>query len=246
MGDLPLNADFNQVFHGSKQQVQQALTQVQGGLHELLQTHPNQFQGVTGVKLHTIANQISLEQHFISQGGASSAIGVRDVQRDILDIVNGDPKLTAAANQQGQHGFTPLAALQQPPQPLQANASQTQFLRQTDQTLNTLVQEAKQFFHANANPDSSPLIQQIRTFNDQTSHFADSQGGVYSARFDNELGHNGTNFTAADQLIQGLQTHNQKLVTAADKVLLANMGDVGGNQIPVEGGRFAFAATAGA
>ncbi len=242
VGDLAPSADFSQVFKGDKAQVLQELGQVETGINTLLNTHPGRFQGVTGVKLHTIANQINIEQDFIQKGGASSAIGVRDVQRDILDIVNNDAKLTAAANRGGQHGFTPLEPLQHPAQPFQTNAAQTQFLNQTNQTLNSLVQQAGKFLNGPPNGDSQQLIQQIRTFDTTVSNFASSQGGVYSARFNNELAQNGTNDTAAAQFIRGLETHDKKLVLGAEKVLLANMGDVGANQIPVNGGSFAFAA----
>jgi hypothetical protein len=242
VGDLTPGADFNQLFKGNKDQVVQELTQVQQGINNLLDGDPNRFQGVTGVKLHTMANQINIEQSFIKQGGANSAIGVRDVQRDILDIVNGDTRLTNAANRGGQQGFTPLSPLQNPSKPFQDNAAQTQFLNQTNETLNSLVQQSRQFIKGKSTIDGDQLIQQIRTFNQGTSSFADSQGGVYSARFNNELGRNGTNNTAADQLVKGLEGHNKKLVTAASKVLLANIGDVGANQVPNGGGTFAFAA----
>jgi hypothetical protein len=237
VGDLSPTADFNLVFNGNKDQLVQGLAQVQQGLNNLLDGSPGRFHGVTGVKLHTIANQITLEQGFIQQGGASSAIGVRDVHRDILDIVNNDARLTAAANRGGQQGFTSLPPLQNPPTPFQDNAAQTRFLNQTNETLNNLVQQAQQFAKGKSNMDSNQLIQQL-----QTSSFVDSQGGVYSARFNNELGRKGTNNSAADQLIQGLQTQDKKLVKAASQVLLANIGDVGANQIPKGGGTFSFAA----
>lgn len=246
VGDLPLNADFKQVFTGNQDQVLNALGQVQHGLNDLLDTHPQQFQGVAGVKLHVMANQIELERGFIQQGGVSSALGVRDVQRDILDIVNNDTTLSAAANQKGQHGFTSLTPLQNPPQPFQDNDAQTQFLNQSDQTLNHIVQQISQLRGSDAAQDHQPLVQQIRAFDQTVSQFAGSQGGVYSARFNNELAQHSTNETASHQLIKGLETHNHTLITAAESILLANMGDVGGNQIPVAGGSFPFAANAGA
>jgi len=246
VGDLPLNADFNQVFKGNKGQILNELGQVQEGINDLLGSHPNHLHGVVEVKLHTIANQINIEEGFIKQGGVSSAIGVRDVQRDILDIVNNDPKLTAASNRDGQHGFTPLTPLQNPPQPFHDNAAQTQFLIQTDQSLNSLVQQAMKVAHGDSSIDNNQLIQQIRTFDQHVSSFADHQGGVYSARFDNELGKNGTSDTAFTQLIKGLETNSKTLIKATSQTLLANMGDVGGNQVPVDGGSFTFAANAGA
>jgi hypothetical protein len=242
VGDQPLTADFNQVFTGNKDQILKELNQVQQGINSLVDGNQSHFQGVTGVKLHVIANQINIEENFIRNGGESSAIGVRDVQRDILDIVNNDPKLTTASNQNGQHGFTSLAPLQNPPTPFQDNDAQTQFLNQTNQKLNDLVNQSTQVFKGNSGIDANQLVQQIRSLTQGANNFADSQGGIYSARFDNELGRNGTNNTAADQLAKGIETHNKKLVNAADKVLLANIGDVGANQLPVDGGHFAFAA----
>ncbi len=240
LGDLQPGSDFNQIFTGDKNAVEQNLTMVQQNINDLLTNNPAQTQGTVGDHLRTAANQINLEENFINQGGANSALGVRDIHRDILDIVNNDPTLAAAAKQGGQQGFTPLAPLMNKPQPFQTDGAQTSFLNQTNQDIQNLTQQATNV--VNGNGDKAGLINQLNSFAKNVDQFATSQGGVYSARFNNELALNGTNGTVVNQLVNGLQNNDKAAVQAANMALVANIGDVGTNQVPVGGGMFAFAA----
>src|SRR5882762_1366149 len=75
--------------------------------------------------------------------------------------------------------------------------------------------------------DVAGLIQQIQTFENNANAFDQSQGGLWSARFWNEFRSDGTTGTAANALIEGLQTHNAGEVNAAAEQLAANSADVG-------------------
>src|SRR2546426_979819 len=70
--------------------------------------------------------------------------------------------------------------------------------------------------------DIAGLVQQIQTFENNANAFDQSQGGLWSARFWNEFRSDGTTGTAANALIEGLQTHNAGEVNAAAEQLAAN------------------------
>src|SRR5262249_13804485 len=83
--------------------------------------------------------------------------------------------------------------------------------------------------------DIAGLVQQIQTFETNANAFDQSQGGLYSARFWNELRADGTAGTAANALIEGLQTKNAGEVNAAVEQLATNASDVGGNNLRADG-----------
>jgi hypothetical protein len=87
--------------------------------------------------------------------------------------------------------------------------------------------------------DIAGLVQQIQTFETNSNAFDQSQGGLYSARFWNELRSDGTAGTAANALIDGLQTHNTGELNAAVQQLAANSADVAGNNLMADGGSYA-------
>ena len=61
--------------------------------------------------------------------------------------------------------------------------------------------------------------------------YSTAQGGLFSARFNNEFNLNGVQGTASRELITGLQTGNADLVNGAAEVLSANAADVRGNML---------------
>ena len=158
---------------------------------------------------------------------------INDIHRDIIDIAQGDPGLQAVFNP------TPLPALNTPPAPFLDNATQTAFMTQFIQDSNHLGQAAITIENNGFNGDTAGLIQQIQTFEQNANAFDQSQGGLWSARFWNELRSDGTAGTAANALIDGLQTHNAGEVNAAAQQLAMNASDVGGNNLMQDGGNYA-------
>jgi len=61
--------------------------------------------------------------------------------------------------------------------------------------------------------------------------YSTEQGGLFSARFNNEFTLNGVQGTASRELITGLETGNADLVNGAAAVLMANANDVRGNML---------------
>ena len=134
---------------------------------------------------------------------------------------------------------TPLPALNTPAAPFHDNAAQTTFLTQWIQDSNHLGQMATTIENNGFNGDIAGLVQQIQTFETNSNAFDQSQGGLWSARFWNELRADGTAGTAANAMIDGLQTHNAGELNAAVEQLAANSADVASNNLMADGGSYA-------
>src|SRR5690349_4425790 len=155
---------------------------------------------------------------------------INDIHRDIIDIAQGDAGVQAIFNP------TPLPALNSAPAPFHDNADQTSFVTQWIQDSNHLGQAAITIENNGFQGDIAGLVQQIETFASNSNAFDQAQGGLWSARFWNELRSDGTAGTAASALVEGLQTHNAGEVNAAAEQLSTNAADVGGNNLKADGG----------
>src|SRR5215475_7423966 len=158
---------------------------------------------------------------------------INDIHRDIIDIAQGDPALQAAFNP------TPLPPLATPATPFHDDGTQTAFMTQFIQDSNHLGQAAITIANGGFQDDPAALIQQIQTFAESANAFDQSQGGLWSARFWNELRSDGTAGVAASALVEGLQTHNAGEISAAAEQLSTNAADVGSNNLMADGGNYA-------
>ena len=158
---------------------------------------------------------------------------------DIIDIVQGDTNLLNMANQGGVHGFTPFGdALKATPKYLD-NASQTTFWADFIAESNALGQQAVNTVGSHDAQAIASLISNLQTFEKNVTNFDAAQGGIFEARFDNELlGKTSTLGAEVSAMIKGLQTGNAALVAAAADEMHANAADVSGNNIPATGGTF--------
>jgi hypothetical protein len=201
---------------------------------------------LTSLHAHVVANQ--LNEEIATVENASSPAGtlilgtnlgtyagraINDIHRDIIDIAQGDQGLQAVFNP------TTLPSLNSPPAPFHDNTTQTDFLTQFIQDSNHLGQAAITIENNGFTGDIAGLVQQIQTYETNANAFDQSQGGLYSARFWNELRSDGTAGTAASALIEGLQTHNAGEVNAAAQQLSMNASDVAGNNLMAGGGTYA-------
>jgi hypothetical protein len=215
------------------------------GVQQMLTAASPEVNDLTGLHTHIIINQ--LNEEIASVQGTASAAGtpilgtdlgqfvgrsINDIHRDIIDIAQGDAGVQAIFNP------TPLPNLVGAPAPFQDNAEQTAFLTQFIQDSNHLGQMATTIANNGFQGDTAGLLQQIETFATNASAFDQSQGGLYSARFWNELRSDGTAGTAANALIEGLQTHNAGEVSAAAEQLATNASDLATNNVKADGGTY--------
>jgi hypothetical protein len=216
------------------------------GVQQMLSAADPQINNLTDLHTHVIINQLNEEiaaVENVNSPTGTSILGtdlgqfvgraINDIHRDIIDIAQGDAGVQALFNP------TPLPALNTPAAPFLDNAAQTTFITQWIQDSNHLGQAAITIENNGFTGDIAGLVQQIQTFENNANGFDQSQGGLWSARFWNEFRSDGTTGTAANALIEGLQTHNAGEVNAAAEQLAANSADVGGNNLMADGGSYA-------
>jgi hypothetical protein len=222
--------------------IQADLQTVHDGLLTLMQDHPQLFGGATEVHATTIIDQINLQlTNFDHQYGFNpdAAKATNDNFLDITDIVAGDPNLANMASANGVTGWTPAPFTDVVPTPYQDNAAQTNFWADFIASSNTLGAKAEQLVTTGAAPDIQAFVHTLQGWESNVTNFDAAQGGVFQARFDNELlGNDSTVGADVAEMIKGLQTHNAALVTAAAEGFHANAMDVSGNNVPLNGGTF--------
>jgi len=216
------------------------------GVQQMLSAADPQINNLSDLHTHVIINQLNEEiaaVENVNSPTGTSILGtdlgqfvgraINDIHRDIIDIAQGDPGVQAMFNP------TPLPPLNTPAAPFLDNAAQTAFVTQWIQDSNHLGQAAITIENNGFTGDIAGLVQQIQTFENNSNAFDQSQGSLWSARFWNEFRSDGTAGTAANALIEGLQTHNAGEVNAAAEQLAANSADVAGNNLMADGGSYA-------
>jgi len=163
-----------------------------------------------------------------------------DITRDINDIIQGDPTLMKGLN------TTALPNAANPATPFQDNATQTSFLNNYNNSVTTIANTAVAAAKTGMpnSTQSKAAIQAVQNLINTSDQFTANQGGIYSARFNNELAANGTNGAAGNALITAIQNGDATGAMNAVAVLQGNTGDLGANMTPTTGGMFAFAANA--
>ena len=229
-----VNADNKQVITDD---VNAVITDMQQLVHD----QPLLFGGLTGVHADAVIRQMQLELTYINQAGVSQDAGraSNDNILDIIDIIQGDTNLANMASVGGVHGFSPFGDALNPTPRYQDNDAQTSFWANFIAQSNSLGQQAIQLVGSNDAAGINTLINDLHTFQKTVTNFDAAQGGIFEARFDNELlGETSTLGAEVAKMIEGLNTGNAALVAAAAEQMHANSADVGGNNIPVTGGAY--------
>jgi hypothetical protein len=226
---------------GNSQIITDDINAVITDMQQLMQNHPELFGGLTGIHAETVVRQLELEGTYIKDAAINpdAARGSNDNILDIIDIVQGDTNLANMASQGGVNGFSPFPDFANPTPKYQDSADQTNFWANFMAQSNSLGQQAQQIVGSGDAAAINNLITELQTFQKNATDFDASQGGIFGARFDNELlGDTSTLGAEVAAMVKGLQTGNAALVTAAAEEMHANAADVSGNNIPVTGGTF--------
>jgi hypothetical protein len=189
---------------------------------------------VSVVHAQNIADQMNFLKTEIGAFGTDTFVPkfINDVVRDVQDIVAGDTALAALAHQGNHSGFQQVSFLLTPPTPFPDSGAQTTTLLQFIADSNSLAARAQAL--AGTDPNSAAVHQletDVHTFSVNADAYSTAQGGLFSARFNNEFTLDGVQGTASRELITGLQTGNADLVNGAAAVLQANAADVRGNML---------------
>src|SRR5882724_2403502 len=222
--------------------IQQDVTVVHDGLVALMAAHPTLFGGLTGVHAQTIVDQLALQMNiYDGQYGFNpdAARATNDNFLDIDDIVAGDINLSNMAHLGGFNGWTAAPVIDIATPRYQDNAAQTNFWADFIASGHVLGTQGVQLTaHGDAAAIAAfetTLTGWLKNVND----FDAAQGGIFQARFDNELlGDMGTVGADVAKLIEALNTHNITLANVAASGMVANAADVSGNNIPVGGGAY--------
>jgi hypothetical protein len=232
-------------------------------------------QALTGIHLQTVLNQVELQiNDFDATYAANPNVAARatsDNLLDIIDIVQNDQALaasagnpTATAASLAADGFVPShdggfasmpGFLQGTVTHYQDNQAQTDFwsafIAGANNLNNALTAEADGTTHLDAAGLKS-LIQQVQGYEQLGASFDGAQGGIFGARFDNEL-LSGTLKADTNAALQALQDilHNGGTVSSVDAAQLIAAGDgyvgdatdVSGNNNPNGGGSYVGTAT---
>jgi hypothetical protein len=210
-------------------------------MQALMQAQPTLFGGLTGVHAEAVVRQLQLENTYINQAGISPDAGraSNDNILDIIDIIQGDTNLANMASQGGVAGFSPFPDFANPTPKYMDNDAQTNFWANFMAQSNSLGQQAVAAVSANDPQAISALISHLQAFQKDATNFDAAQGGIFEARFDNELlGDTSTLGAEVTAMVKGLQTGNAALVAAAADEMHANAADVSGNNVPVTGGTY--------
>lgn len=190
------------------------------------------------VHAQNIADQLNFLKSEIAAFGTEANVPpkfINDVVRDIQDIVASDPQLTALAHQGNHAGFEQFSFLLAPPTPFPDTPLQTDTLLKFIADSNDLAARAQALAGHDPNGADKAAIAQLETdihnFSVAADQYSTAQGGVFSARFNNEFTLDGVQGTASREMITGLHTGNADLTNGAAAVLMANAGDVRGNML---------------
>ncbi len=219
---------------------------------------------LTTVHLDTLLNQTNLQINSFDKLYASNpnvaARSTNDNVLDMIDIVQGDAALNTAAGGNGTPastgGFAELPSyLTGTITHFQDNQAQTNFWAQFLSEANVINGQLQNVAAGNnATPaEVQSLVTEIQNYQQFGASFSQSQGGIFGARFNNEL-QGGTLLADTNNAVQGLQgiakgdtgaalAADQAQILAAGQGFAADAADVSGNNIPVGGGTYVDAAT---
>jgi len=219
---------------------------------------------LTTVHLDTVLDQINLQVNQFDKEYASNpniaARSTNDNLLDIIDIVQGDAALNTAAGGNGNPGnaggFSEMPSyLEGTITHYQDNQAQTDFWAKFLAEGNVI---NNQLDNVAAGNNTTPgelqaLITEIQNYQQFGASFDHSQGGVFGARFDNEL-LGGTLLADSNNAVHGLQgilngdtgdalTADQAQIQAAGQGFVADANDVSGNNVPLGGGTYVGTST---
>ncbi len=260
-----LNASNLGQFNADMHAIATGLTNILNNPTELAAIEANSDNpALTTVHLDTVLNQINLQINDFDKEYAHNpqvaARATNDNLLDIIDIVQNDAALNTAAGGNGTPaaagGFAELPGyLSGTITPFQDNQAQTNFWAQFVGEANTVNNQlnAVASGQTTAPADIQNLITEIQNYQKFGASFDQSQGGIFDARFGNEL-NSGTLLADATNAVKGLQgilngdtgaalAADQALIKAAGSGFVADAMDVSGNNIPLGGGTFVGDAT---
>lgn len=218
---------------------------------------------LTTIHLQTLENQAEWQVNTVAREFVTNpnvaARSTNDNLLDMIDIVQNDGALNANAGGDGATVGSASAFGELPGYltgtitQYQDNQAQTNFWAQFIAEANTLNNQLNAVANGTGTTALSTLITDIENYNGFGHSFAKTQGGIFGARFENELtqGTLAADSSAAVHGLQGILHGDTGAALAADKAqiiaagtgFVADANDVGGNNIPLGGGSYVGTST---
>ncbi|HLN11468.1 MAG TPA: hypothetical protein VK281_21290, partial [Xanthobacteraceae bacterium] len=268
-----LNANNLTEFNNDMMAVSQGLTNIVNNKTMLAHIESGETAtaaALTTIHLDTVLAQVNLQLNkfdgLYANDPNTADRSTNDNLLDIIDIVQNDANLNKAAGGNGNAGS--VGGFAEDPAYLngaggvnahggtilqyQDDQAQTNFWSTFLAEANTINAQL-QAVAGGKEQASQALITQIQNYQQFGANFDASQGGVFGARFDNEL-LSGTLLTDTNNAVAGLTgilngDTGTKLAADQAQILAAGMGftadakDVSGNNIPIGGGSYVGTAT---
>jgi hypothetical protein len=261
-----LNRSNLHEFNTDMQAISQGLTGIVNDPARLAQIEAGQTPqdaALTTVHLDTVLNQVNQQINrfdpMYAHNPNIAARSTNDNLLDMIDIIQGDPALNTAAGGNGTPGSA--NAFGEMPSYLQGtilhfqdNQAQTNFWATFLAEGNTINNQLQAVAAGQQTPAQiNQLITDIQNYNNYATQFDKAQGGIFGARFDNEL-LGGTLLADTNNAIHGLKgiangdtgaalAADQAQIVAAGQGFVADAADVSGNNIPLGGGSYVDTAT---
>src|SRR6266446_7825543 len=218
----------------------------------------------TTLHIDTILEQVKSQiPHFDGEYATDPNVAARstnDNLLDIIDIIQGDPALNVAAGGNGKPrnvgGFSEMPAfLEGTITRFQDDQAQTDFWAKFLAEGNVINNQLANVAAGNNTTagELQALITEIQNYHSFGQAFDQSQGGIFGARFDNELLGGTLNADTANAVhgLLGILNGDTGAALAADRAQITAAGqgfvgdaqDVSGNNIPLGGGTFVGDAT---
>jgi len=219
---------------------------------------------LTTIHLDTVLDQINSQiNNFDAEYATNPNVAARstnDNLLDIIDIVQGDANLNTAAGGNGTAGntggFSEMPAyLSGTITKFQDDQVQTNFWAKFVAEGNVINNQLDNVAagHNTTSGELQALITEIQNYQSTGAAFDHSQGGIFGARFDNELLGGTLNADTANAVhgLQGIMNGDtgaalaadQAQITAAGQGFVADANDVSGNNIPLGGGTYVGTST---
>jgi hypothetical protein len=228
------NDIFGGVNDGNRADITEDLNTVIKDLQALISAKPELFEGAAGEHAHEVVQQLQLELTYVNDPniGPDAARASIDNILDIIEIVQSDPKLAEMATQAGVSGFSLIPEAGNPIQAHLENDVQTVFTANFIAQSNSLGQQAIDLVGSGDTKAIAALIDNLKAFEKFVADFDASHGGNALLNATGALG------AEVAAIVKGLQAGDATLVTAAADQMHGNAADVGGSNIPVNGGHY--------
>jgi hypothetical protein len=218
----------------NRAEITEDLNTVIKDLQTLISDKPELFEGVTGEHANAIVHQLQLELAYINDPNISPDAARASIDNilDIIEIVQGDPKLAEMATQDGVSGFSPIPVAANPVQAHLESDVQTVFTANFIAQSNSLGQQAIDLVGSGDTKAIAALIDNLKAFEKFVTDFDAAQGGNALLNAAGALG------GEVAAIIKGLQTGDATLVSAAADQMHGNAAEIGAGNVTLIGSHY--------